>query len=198
MPTYPTQDELRDADPLLPWIDEQFLRPDPYAFDGYNFRSFVSLISQELEVDPNGIYCIGSGAVGLSLNVKKMTDEGQLHTFSESSDLDIAVISEVLFETAWRDLRLATQPTTAEVDAELRDKMSWQKKRFFDGAILADKMLPWLSFGAKWTSSLVRISEQVAIQFGREVEVHIWIYRDYWSVRNYVSEGIMKCRMEIR
>lgn len=194
--TYPTQQDVLDATPLLPWIDEHFIRPDPFAFRGKRYKDFVTTVSREFDVDPNGVFCIGSGAIGLSLNPGKITD-GALRPFYDGSDFDIAIISEVLFETAWRDLRRATQPTLAEVDRDLKEAMKWQKKRLFDGAILATQVVSWLSFGPQWTSSLVRLSEQVAIEFDREIDVNIWIYRDYWSVRNYVSESIMRCRIEM-
>ncbi|MDY0912916.1 hypothetical protein [Rathayibacter festucae] len=190
---YPNQAELLGADPLLPWIDKNFIRPDPYSFASADFRDFALHVSNELKVDPNGVFCIGSGAVGLSLNPEKV-DNGDLKRFNDESDFDVAIVSELFFEQAWRDLRLATQPTVASVDSELRKNLGWQKKRFFDGAILAEQMLPWLSFGGEWTSSLVRLSEYVAVQFGREIDVNIWIFRDYWSVRNYVAESVIKCK----
>lgn len=68
---YPEQEDVVNADPLLEWIDGEFLRFDPFAFKDAGFRSVVSLISREYDVDPNGIYCIGSGAIGLSVNPKK-------------------------------------------------------------------------------------------------------------------------------
>lgn len=191
---YPTQTELLAADPLLPWIDEQFIRQDPFAFEGKRYKDFVSTICRELGVDPNGVFCLGSGAVGLSINPEKMVDNKTLRKFHDKSDFDIAIISEVLFETAWRDLRTAMQPVNAQIDRDLRENISWQKKKFFEGAILANKLLPWISFGNAWTFSLVKISQQVAEEFDREIEVNVWIYRDYWSVRNYVAQSIIQCR----
>jgi hypothetical protein len=194
--TYPGAKDVLLAEPLLPWIDEHFIRPDPYAFDGRRFSKFVARTCEELGVDRNGVFCLGSGAIGLSLNPDNVVD-GRLKEFDVGSDLDIAVVSELFFEQAWRDLRVATQPTAAEVDPELRSVIGWQKKRFFDGAILANVMLPWVSFGREWLTALVRLEEYVAIEFDREIDIHVWIYRDYWSVRNYVSESIIRCRRKV-
>jgi hypothetical protein len=190
---YPPQSEMLSADPLLPWIDEHFLRNDPYAFKDVGFRSVRSLVSHELNVDANGIFCIGSGAVGLSVNPGKVID-GDLKTFNETSDIDLALISEVHFETAWRDLRRATQPTIEVIDERLTKALEWQRKRLFDGAIVATKVLPFLSFGAEWTTALIRVEEHVARLLQREVSLGYWIYRDYWSLRNYVATGVVKAR----
>ncbi|GAA2214156.1 hypothetical protein GCM10009850_096200 [Nonomuraea monospora] len=192
---YPSEEDILRCDAVLEWIDDHFLRGDPYAFkdvpDG--FRSTAAVIALELDVDRNGIFCIGSGAIGLSLNPAKRSADG-LKKYDSDSDIDIAVISEVYFETAWRDLRKASQPTVDYMDTIVKENIKWQKKRFFDGAILANKLLPALSFGSEWSPALVRIEEHVCRLLDREVTLGLWIYRDYWSLRNYVSDGMVKCR----
>ena len=190
---YPTEEELLHAAPLLPWIDKYFLRFDPFAFQRVGFRPFLEAVVEELDVDANGVFVIGSGAVGLSLNPDKITS-GCLARFGAESDLDVALISEVHFETAWRDLRRASQPTIAEASTNLRDNLNWQKKRFFEGAIIANRLLPELSFGPPWQTASVRVAERVALLLDREVEINYWVYRDYWSLRNYVAKGVVACR----
>lgn len=192
---YPTQEELVSAEPLLDWIDSHFLRHDPFAFQE-NFRDISTLITAEFGVDPNAIFCIGSGAIGLSINPDKILN-GILKPFNTASDIDLAFISEVHFEQAWRDLRAASQPTLAEISDLVRNNLKWQKKRFFDGAILANKLLPELSFGREWLASEVRLAQEISVALDREIDVNYWIYRDYWSLRNYVATGVMNCRREL-
>lgn len=195
---YADQAEIVAAAPVFGWVDRSYLRCDPYAFRDADFQDFALTCSSALGVDPNGVYCIGSGAVGLSLNPEKMAG-GLLKAFDASSDLDIAVISEVHFERAWRSLREQAHPAIAgELESDLRDAMSHQRKRFFDGAILANKLLPYLEFGESWVGSLVRVAEHAATALGREIDVNVWIYRDYWSVRSYVANSIIKCKEKLR
>jgi hypothetical protein len=193
--TYPEQQELLQADPLLEWIDDHFLRLDPYAFRESSFRQVISLVSKELGVDANGVFVIGSGAIGLSLNPSNAED-GILRAFDDKSDLDLAVISEMHFEAAWRDLRHATQPIFAEtqIDERIRENLNWQKKRLFEGAIVAHRLLPTLSFGNDWNLSLIRVGNVVAQMLNIERQLNLWIYRDYWSLRNYVAKSIVRCR----
>ncbi|WP_167138505.1 hypothetical protein [Diaminobutyricimonas sp. TR449] len=193
---YPTQADILAATDVLPWIDEHILRLDPYAFPPGTYWKFVAKVAEELDVDPNGVFCIGSGAIGLSMNPKKVQGKN-LKPFGPDSDLDLAIVSEVHFETAWRDLRRAAQPSRTAIDEVVRSNLSWQKGRLFDGAIIASKLLPSLSFGSEWLPASVRVSQLAAQILDREIDVNLWIYRDYWSVRNYVSRGFIESRKKI-
>jgi len=195
---YPKQSELLDEGLHSDWLDRHFLRSDPFAFKRTSFREFALRSSSQLNIDPNGIFCVGSGAVGLSLNPDKI-DAQLLRRFDDASDLDIALISEVHFERAWRNLReLAYPAVVGEMEQTLVKAMGHQRSRFFDGAILANKLLPYLDFGQEWVSALTNIQESAAIHLSREVEVNCWIYRDYWSVRNYVAKGVLRCKEKLQ
>jgi hypothetical protein len=189
---YPTQSELilhgRDSR----WLDVHFLRPDPFAFRSTDFRQFAALIGSELDVESNGVYCVGSGAVGLSLNPKNVKRR-HLSKFDADSDLDIAIVSSRHFEQGWRDLRLATSPALDEVDNGLRRVLTWQKTRLFDGAIIADRVLSKLSFGGEWLEALNRLQNQAIKETDEDRDMHIWIYRDYWSLRHSIMRSVKAC-----
>lgn len=200
MLSYPSPTELLAVENLPEWIDRHFLRADPYAFSRLgrnNFPDFVQQCAGELDIDPNGVYCIGSGAIGLSFNPKKMTGVN-LKKFDRGSDLDIAIISPYHFETAWRDLRIAAHPAYSNPSATLQSKIGHQRNRMFDGAIVANKLMSNLTFGRTW--GLARTRMQLEWQDKLEIQgkINMWVYRDYWSVRSYVAEGIQKCREKMR
>ncbi|SPM42069.1 hypothetical protein PABE177_4119 [Mycobacterium numidiamassiliense] len=98
------------------------------------------------------------------------------------------------FELAWRNLRERAHPALNELEGKFIDAINHQRKRFFDGAILTNKLLTYLDFGPYWFPARTSISEYVAITFGREVKVNLWLYRDYWSLRSYIATGITKCK----
>jgi hypothetical protein len=191
--SYPEQSELLAATPVFEWIDRHFLRSDPFAFAQADFREFALRCSTRLNVDPNGIFCGGSGAVGLSINPEKMIGKN-LKQFNEKSDLDIALISEIHFELAWRNLRDRAHPVLNTLERDFQQAMRLQRKRFFDGAIVTTKLLTYLDFGPDWIPASTALSEYVAVAFEREVEVNFWIYRDYWSLKSYVANGIHRCK----
>lgn len=200
MANYPSEADISNAANLPEWIDRHFLRPDPYAFNlsGENtFREFVQQCAREYDVDPNGVYCIGSGAIGLSFNPNKM-DGRRLKEFDQESDLDIAIISPFHFETAWRDLRTAAHPAYSNPSATLKRKISHQRSRMFDGAIVANKLMSNLTFSKTWSLARTRMKYEWQERLNLRGDLNMWIYRDYWSVRSYAAEGIQKCKDKMR
>lgn len=192
---YPSESEVITAENPPDWIDRHFLRQDPFIFSDASstFHDIACRVASELEVDRNGIFCIGSGAIGLSVNPLKLTN-GHLKRLDADSDLDLAIISARHFELAWQDLLRATQPHLEQVSKELEETLTWQRKRLFDGAILANRLLGTLSYGKSWIPALDRVSESITIALDRNVRVEAWVYRDYWSLRNYVAKGIVRCQ----
>lgn len=193
--SYPEERELLSAEDPPCWIDRHFLRQDPFAFgrSALSFHDAACDLSARLDVERNGIFCIGSGAIGLSINPEKISG-GHLKSFDSGSDLDIAVVSSRHFELAWRDLLLATQPHLKEVPANVEEHLSWQRKRLFDGAILGNKLLGSFSFGTRWLGAIDSFSGRLAEALDRNVNAEFWIYRDYWSLRNYVARGVVACQ----
>lgn len=195
---YPDEAELiKVADPPR-WIDQHFLRQDPHVFAGKtpSFHDTACELANRLDVERNGIFCIGSGAIGLSINPANI-ENGHLAEFNVDSDLDIAIISSRHFELAWRELLIATQPHLKEVPKEVEENLGWQKKRLFDGAILVNKLLGALSFGPEWLAAIDVVSGQVGDALDRNIKTDFWIYRDYWSLRNYVGRGIVMCQTKL-
>jgi hypothetical protein len=196
---YPTEDELLAASDPPKWIDRHFLRQDPYAFHAtrVTFHETACELADSLDVERNGIFCIGSGAVGLSLNPGKI-ENGHLKRFDDRSDLDLAIISSRHFEIAWRELSRLTQPHLKEVPSGVQEHLAWQRKRLFDGAILSNKLLGSFSFGSEWIGAIDRIAGRLEDALDRSVRTEVWIYRDYWSLRNYLTGGIVACQNKLK
>lgn len=76
-------------DPLA-WIDGK-------SVDGtiFSYPEFRDAIGRVISVDPNDIFLVGSAKFGVSL---KPTKEALFRPFNENSDLDVAIISEELFD----------------------------------------------------------------------------------------------------
>ena len=110
-------------------IEKHILHNKPYFFQ-QNMDLFFEIkqrISNKYEIPITNIYLVGSGQLGFSLNPKNnyrdfLFEEDELG--NEPSDLDIAIISEKLFNKVWDeicDFRLSENPYD--------DK---NKKLFFD------------------------------------------------------------------
>ena len=62
---------------------------------------FKDIISQELEISFNNIAIVGSSKIGCSLTPKSEKGNKLYRCFNEQSDIDIAIISEKLFQKYW-------------------------------------------------------------------------------------------------
>lgn len=84
--SYPEEFELLGADDPPPWIDQRFLRQDPFAFAALSlsFHEAACMLANTRDVERNGVFCIGSGAVGLSINPQKI-ENGRLKRFGPVS-----------------------------------------------------------------------------------------------------------------
>lgn len=193
---FPTSAEVLAVAPadVPEWIDFTFLRHDPFAFGEAAFDEFRRVASKGLGIGANGIYCLGSGAIGWSLNPEKMVDN-DLKSFDDESDLDIAFISETHFESAWRELRAAEQQWLARRTSTKgqQEGLDFQRRKFFDGAILGNKVSK-LGFRSEWISTLPALRGIARDAVGRALPLNFFIYRDYWSVHNSVAKSLYVCQ----
>ena len=196
--TYPDQDLLLSHADVETLIDEHVLRSDPYAFSNKEFAGIQTRIARELGVDRNGVFIVGSGATGLSINPGKI-ENGALKPFDLSnSDIDLAILSSRHFDEGWRSIREQTLSYLPTREEGIDDALTHQRKRFFDGVILANKLLRYLPFNNQWNTGLIRIQQEIAIALSHDMDVNVWLFRDYWSLRSYTAEGIVECRRKLR
>lgn len=195
---FPTDVEILDVqvEDAREWVDFTYIRSDPLAFGATAFDEFRRTASRGFDIDANGIFCLGSGALGWSLNPEKMIGP-RLKAFDHESDLDMAFISEVHFESAWRELRAAEQKWLARRTRPGSEQgaLGFQRRKFFDGAIV-DSHLSKLNFGPEWISTLPRLRAIASDAVGRSVKMNFFIYRDYWSVHNSVTKSLYACKAQ--
>jgi hypothetical protein len=82
-------------------VNSLILRGSAFYFKGNyeKYFHFKNLLSKRLEVHTNNIEIIGSAKLGFSLNQEKLGEP-----FGIKSDIDVAIISNRLFEHAWSEL----------------------------------------------------------------------------------------------
>ena len=140
-------------------------------------------IAKRLAVDPMGVQLIGSARLGYSLSPRK-----NFKLFDENSDLDIAVVSQEIFDRAWLELRnLITSRR------ELAPKERYLHRLVFEECIALDIVLPHLSFGHTW--SLVR--DEIADLLGDGLhsrEINYRLYRNHRALREYQLVGVSTAR----
>jgi hypothetical protein len=169
-------------------LDRYLFHKTPYVFgdDRNGYLRWKHELASRLQVDVNEIVFVGSGAVGVSLNPEK-----NLTSFSGTSDIDIAIISNYYFGLAWRFLRA---PGSLRSRLGPRELAAFDKHRtnyIYWGTIATDKILQFLPFGAQWMDHIAAL-QRVDPTRGRTINFRI--YNDFDSLRSYQRVGVNKIR----
>jgi hypothetical protein len=140
-------------------------------------------IAKRLNVDPMGIQLVGSARLGYSLSPGK-----KFKRFDGDSDLDIAVVSDEIFDQAWLELRRLIK-SRRELDSQKR----YLHKLVFEECIALDIVLPHLSFGDQWSY----IRDEIAELLGEGLdnrEINYRLYRNHRALREYQLVGVSTAR----
>jgi hypothetical protein len=165
----------------------------PFTFDTKEqYFHWRHMLAEGLQVDPRDIMVVGSAATGRSLSARK-----RFSMFRKQSDVDIAVISAVYFDRAWRWFRQA-KPALLGFDPEqLRLFNRHREGYIFDGMIAANVFLSYLPFGAEWNRELQRSEQYLPGRLqGRVLSVRI--YRDGEALRRAQLEALLSYRSYLR
>ena len=126
----------------------------PFVFndDIIYFIKWKEELSTRLRIDPKAIVLTGSASCGFSLNPYKNYRE-----YNGQSDIDIAVVSELNFDIAWRTLR---NLGSKRFDLSPKQKSSLQEhvdRLIYWGTIATDKLLDLFPFGKEWAKHLLEM-----------------------------------------
>lgn len=163
----------------------------PYVFGGdmVAFRGWKAQLSDKLEVDPHEVIFTGSACAGFSLSPHK-----NLRPFGPASDIDIAIISEHHFSTAWHFLRgvdIALDPLTP---AQKTAVTQHRTRYIYWGCIATDRILPILPFATDWVPARSDM-RAVAPTAGREINFRV--YKDFRALRAYQLFGLRSLKTEL-
>jgi len=182
--------DLRELSPRE-FVSEYLFDRVPHLFSGDRklYVEWKTKLANAIEVDPACIILVGSSAVGISLNPAK-----HFKRFDETSDIDVAVVSNYHFTVAWRFLRTQGHRRT-HVDAKTRIAWDEHVRRFiYWGTIATDKLLGILPFGPQWLSAVTEMT-RVTPTVGRDIKLRI--YSDYESLRTYQVLSAQNAREDI-
>jgi hypothetical protein len=155
--------------------------PHVFRENAESFRRWRNKLGDLIDVDPANITIVGSAGVGFSLNPHK-----NFRAFNARSDIDVAIISDYHFATAWRSLR-AFRLADAANDEERDAVLQHQKRYVYWGCIASDRIIRILPFVTTWTTAL---SEMAATAPTEGRVINFRIYKDYESLRSYQLNGL--------
>jgi hypothetical protein len=175
------------------FLDSIILSGESSHFPNQNVSVVASVLSSKfsVEVASQSIYVVGSAKTGYALFKKKQRDQKILPAFRQfgaDSDIDLAIVSPVLFELIWDELSM---------HANRKNKMPW------DSGKLGDYMVHgWLRPDLfPQGKSLRRCNDWWAIfsllsadaRFGRR-SVRGALYHSLEHLRRYQLRGLLNCR----
>ena len=163
----------------------------PHIFSGQRlwYLEWKEILSEKLEIDSHAMSIMGSASIGFSLNPNK-----NFKYFDDTSDVDIAIISNYYFELSWHYLRNLGSKVYAldqTKKASIKDHVS---RLIYWGTIATDKILSILPFGKKW---LKTISEMSSIQPTINHKINLRLYKDFESLRAYHINNLNKLREKL-
>ena len=163
---------------------------DCHVIDQNNYLELKSIVADHFKIHPNEVLIVGSGKMGFSIAENIAKGKMRYRHFSETSDIDVAIISQNLFDRIWKDL----------FDF-IEDKGFWQRQQEFTGyhfqGWMRPDMLPtsprfdftqtmWWDFFNNLTSSQ---------KFG-EYKIRGGLYRNWHFLEKYQIKCVKQCKIE--
>jgi hypothetical protein len=168
------------------WIIDRI----PLIFDNdiKAYANWRRILARGLGVDASALLITGSAAFGISLNPNK-----NYKFFDDSSDIDVAVISEYHFTEGWRTLR-NIGADRHRMPPKVKQSIDDHVKRYiYWGTIATEKLLHLFPYGKQWTEALRQVS-QITPTTGRTIKVRV--YRDLDSLRAYHVNNLTNLKTE--
>ncbi|MBZ2405151.1 hypothetical protein [Liquorilactobacillus hordei] len=143
---------------------------------------FRSIISKKLDIDFGNSQIVGSAKIGFSLNPNK-----HLKQFDDDSDIDIAIISERIFNDLWKKL-------LEESASNYFINYARYSSCIFKG-YLNDKTLSTDDFtDINIQNSFSEISKALRYELSIQHEINYRIYKDWRSFNIYQKKSIEKIK----
>jgi hypothetical protein len=172
----------------------QFLLFDeiPYCFQNNLglYKEFRSVICNNLSIHPQNFSIIGSAKIGFSLNVHKNIGK----QFDESSDIDIVLVSNEMFERIWYKLLEFRKMIVYKLDEKAKQRFMELQKIMFYGRIRMDKLSNQFDYAKKWWEIFNLLS--IEKKYGPRL-VRAALFKTWKHVSDYYENGISQIRRKI-
>jgi hypothetical protein len=177
-------------DDITPYVFE----PKPMAWN-----TFRDEIASQLGVSHGDIRIVGSGRLGFSMKPWK-----NLARFTDTSDIDVVIVSSDAFDELWLSLLQAAyprQPMTEKLGGWLKDRRNevytgWitPVEIHIDNRIYGEKARPVLDFKTRWFNALKRASQHPP---RRHEDVKGRLYRTWQHAELYHLNSLAALRKSL-
>ncbi|SEQ63319.1 hypothetical protein [Neolewinella agarilytica] len=159
------------------------------ALEEHNYYQLKYEISDFFEIHPSQVLMVGSGKTGFSISEKlhAKPPKKRYRHFSEESDLDMAIVSQELFDIIWK-----------EVIEFSDDKALWPrsddfKNYLFEGWIRPDKLPPSFTFknGKEWWEFFRKLTSKGT--YG-PYKIAAGLYKSWYHLERYQAVTVNECK----
>ncbi|SDP22971.1 hypothetical protein SAMN05428975_0789 [Mucilaginibacter sp. OK268] len=148
------------------------------------YEELKKQVSKHFNIDKSQVLIVGSARLGFSLAPKKL-----FRKFSNSSDIDVAIVSSVLFDSIWKNVYQLDQ-----------EKIIWEtsdtfKEYHFNGWIRPDLLPPsnQFNFNQLWWEFFRRLTSSG--KFGN-YKITGALYKDWEFFKGYHLNNIKKLKLD--
>lgn len=145
-----------------------------------------SRIAEYFKIHPQGVVVVGSAKLGFSIKPQR-----RYGAFGDSSDIDVAIVSEGLFRRYWEGLQRYVD------DGGYWERQSRFQGKFFDGWIRPDLMPPSKTYAptSEWWEFFLQMTQS---DLSRGCKVTGGIYFDWDCLDRYQIRAVEGCRGQER
>ena len=173
--------DLATHDPLR--ITRKYiLTGTPFIIDGTKYIELKEVIGDRFKIHPSEVHMVGSGKLGFSIKPAR-----RYCHFSNTSDIDLAIVSSPLFAKAWNEVHYYFE------NSGWWDRCNEFKNYLFHGWIRPDKFPSDLNFtySKDWWEFFRILTESET--FGR-YKIKAGIYHSMSFLESYQRICIDQCK----
>ena len=168
---------------VLKYEDEELLK---------NVQEFKNIISEHFQINKEKVFLVGSAKIGVSLSPQREGKEAKLYKKfridgENPSDLDVAIISEKLFNIYWNSYR------NAKYYSRYQETYKHVYNETYRGYINS-KNLVEIDEGRKLWNDFIKLLYRKLQRFFIKNEIQFRIYRNLNDFLQYHHQGINKIR----
>lgn len=191
----PFQLELRATDPkfLTDFIRKYITTGQPVAIDSETYYTIRRRVSQQFGVHPSSVVLVGSCKLGFALK-RKGHGEHRIRYASVTpvSDVDVAVVSETLFDQIWEAVFSRVHPNR---DWPLNIGRHFVRN-LFNGWVAPQELpnTPTFQQAIRWAEFFAMLSRERVC--GRRT-INGRLYRSWSRLEAYQEHLVRECRIEL-
>lgn len=131
-----------------------------FNWDDNKYYCFKDEISKKLRVHTKNIEIIGSAKLGFSLNQERLGK-----SFGKKSDIDVVVISDILFEKAWSELISIGDRRWIDLTPKEKENLKQCQNDIYWGYIRPDRVPGETEFSKWWWNIFNELSSNAEYEY---------------------------------